>query len=142
MARTRPTPEAEAPGASNTDQAVVIADSTVPTSATPERTEGHRGQCPGNRTCAGQCRCGTHFLVTPVVGNAPAPFTGPLVNDVFQFADAHHCAKNRSHRCPCQRAWCTKCKWGLPQRLPIEAFSDMTPVAGEHAGNGLVRYTA
>ncbi|MEO7080538.1 MAG: SPOR domain-containing protein, partial [Flavobacteriales bacterium] len=26
--------------------------------------------------------------------------------------------------------------------LPLEAFSDMTPVAGEHASNGLVRYTA
>lgn len=26
--------------------------------------------------------------------------------------------------------------------LPVEAFSDMTPVAGEQAGNGLVRYTA
>lgn len=26
--------------------------------------------------------------------------------------------------------------------LPSEAFSDMTPVTGEHAGNGLVRYTA
>ncbi|MCO6481757.1 MAG: PD40 domain-containing protein [Flavobacteriales bacterium] len=26
--------------------------------------------------------------------------------------------------------------------LPMEAFSDMAPISGEHAGNGLVRYTA
>ena len=144
LARTRPTPEAEAPGASNTDQAVVIADSTVPTSATPERTEDIGANAP--ETAPARVNAGAERIsrVTPVVGNAPAPFTGPLVNDVFQFADA---APLREEPIPIDvpmpEGVVYKVQVGaFRNALPIEAFSDMTPVAGEHAGNGLVRYTA
>lgn len=72
------------------------------------------------------------------------PFDQPLARDVFQIAER---AAPRETEIPMDVPMPTGVVYKVQvgafrSELPLEAFSDMTPVTGEHAGNGLVRYTA
>lgn len=82
--------------------------------------------------------------VTSNVSNAPARFNTPLKRDVFAFEEA---ATPRREEIPIDAPMPTGVVYKVQvgafrNALPSEAFSDMSPVTGEHAGNGLVRYTA
>lgn len=83
-------------------------------------------------------------VTEPSVGTAPKPFTGPLTADVFAISPS---PSPRSEPiaidAPMPEGVVYKVQVGaFRNALPMDAFSDMTPVTGEHAGNGLVRYTA
>ena len=142
LARTRPAVPDAAPSVNEDVAAAPVA--TPPSSSVQEVTEGARtdGEEPASERVVGGAE--RIARVAPVVGNAPAPFTGLLVNDVFKFADA---VTPREEPIPIDapmpKGVVYKVQVGaFRNALPTEAFSDMTPVMGEHAGNGLVRYTA
>lgn len=78
------------------------------------------------------------------IEEAPKPFAGPLTRDVFGFASPGE-ARTAAIPidAPMPEGVVYKVQVGaFRNALPAEAFSDMTPVTGEHAANGLVRYTA
>lgn len=82
--------------------------------------------------------------VSTAMDRSPVPFNKPLARDVFQFEER---AAPREEAIPIDVPMPVGIVYKVQvgafrNELPLEAFSDMTPVTGEHAGNGLVRYTA
>lgn len=80
----------------------------------------------------------------PRMDRPSIPMDRPLAQDVFQFEER---IAPREEAIPLDlplpAGIVYKVQVGaFRNELPLEAFSDMTPVTGEHAGNGLVRYTA
>lgn len=80
----------------------------------------------------------------PPASSGSAPFTGPLTRDVFAFSPASTPRTGPiTIDAPMPTGIVFKVQVGAFRKpLPSDAFSDMAPLAGERAGNGLVRYTA
>lgn len=114
----------EPPGSGTTETAIPAEDATSP---------AERGEGPERITG-----------VAPIVSHAPVPFNTPLKRDVFAFEET---STPRREEIPIDAPMPTGVVYKVQvgafrNALPSEAFSDMTPVTGEHADNGLVRYTA
>jgi hypothetical protein len=82
--------------------------------------------------------------ITSPVSGAPEPFAGPLKEDIFALAvNAKPREAPIAIDSPMPEGVVYKVQVGaFRNALPMDAFSDMAPITGEHAGNGLVRYTA
>lgn len=81
---------------------------------------------------------------TPAAASLGALADRPLASDMFAFNDV---AAAREEPIPVDMPMPTGVVYKVQvgafrNQLPLEAFSDMAPVVGENAGNGLVRYTA
>lgn len=129
LARTRPqvaTQPAVAPAAVGHE--IAQADATVPGTTAQARTEPPARLAPATTTLPA----------------APVAFTGPLTQDIFTLnADPAPRTEPIPMDAPMPEGIVYKVQVGaFRNALPQEAFSDMAPLAGEYAGNGLVRYTA
>lgn len=105
----------------------------------PERTAPEEAPVAGRREVPGRM-----VGVSTPMDRSPVPYDKPLARNVFQFEEY---ATPREEAIPIDAPMPVGVVYKVQvgafrNELPLEAFSDMTPVAGEHAGNGLVRYTA
>jgi hypothetical protein len=136
LARTRPASTSPVSTAANQESNVVPV-------ATVEQAESRKGTdtpVPDRSSTVVERMSRTNTTV----GATPANFAGPLTVDLFSFAPAPAPrVEPIAIDAPMPAGVVYKVQVGaFRSAIPLDAFNDMTPVTGERAANGLVRYTA
>jgi hypothetical protein len=132
LARTRPSATVEIPTANAAGEGT--------------RTDSVQASAPAVSAPSPRQSSGVERLASAnsVAHPEPQPFTGPLTQNIFTFnGETTERKEAIPIDAPMPQGVVYKVQVGAFRNpLPMEAFSDMAPVTGEHAANGLVRYTA